>query len=57
MYELLDKKWFQLLLMLLAILLVLGILPFWQVCTDGNCRKVNTWDKLLISTASIRADR
>lgn len=57
MYELLDKKWFQLLLMLLAILLILGILPFWQVCSDGNCRKVNTWDKLLISTGNMRVDR
>lgn len=57
MSELLDKRWFQLLLMLLAVLLILGILPFWEDCSGESCRKVNTWEKILTSTASIRADK
>jgi len=52
----LENKWIQVLLMVMAIALVLGILPFWKDCSTEKCRKVNTWEKLLIYTGSVRAD-
>lgn len=48
----LDKKWVQVMLMVLALALILGILPLWQNCIGEVCQKVSTWDKLLISTGN-----